>query len=67
MYPAFLLHHAEAHKKPVKEDPSNPQRDLRQVEHHASLVDKIDTLCSPESLLRGRYPINDAGCALNLI
>ena len=45
MYALHLLHHAEAHVEPMEEHAGDPQRDLREVEQDAGLVDEVHALC----------------------
>lgn len=52
MYATLLLHHAPAHKESVEEYARDPERNLRQVEHNACLIDEVDALSPAQSLFR---------------
>lgn len=47
MNTAFILHHTVAHVEAVEKHTANPERGLGKAEQDASLVDKVDALCSP--------------------
>lgn len=43
----LLFHHASSYVKAVEKDASNPQCNLREIEHDASLEDEVNTFGPP--------------------
>lgn len=67
VYAALFWNHTAAHVKPVEEHTRNPEGDLGKIQHDTRLVDKVDALGSSEPFLGGRYPVEYALRAENLI
>lgn len=52
--------HTMSHVESVEENTGNPYRNRRQLEDDGGLLDEIDALGPPESLLGDRHAVYDA-------
>jgi hypothetical protein len=67
MNSTLFLHHVAAHEKAMEEYSSYPQRNLREIQHDARLVDEVDALGPAHPLFRRRKTLDYARCASHFV
>lgn len=67
MNPALFLDHVAAHEEPMEKHSSYPQRNLREIQHDARLVDEVDALSPAHPLFRRRKTLHYARCTSHFV